>query len=73
MKTEREYKVDSMKAAEWFPLDHSISCKLGIFERLFGLVFKEMETSGEMVWHEVVKLFAVWNEEAEGGEFRGYI
>jgi len=57
---------------------------LRIFEELFGLVFVEItgeerdkisETGkgSDIVWHEDVQLFSVWDDEGEGGEFVGYL
>ncbi|KAJ6043217.1 peptidase family M3-domain-containing protein [Penicillium canescens] len=44
------------KIAEYFPLQTTVQGMLGIFERLFGLVFKEMvvDKGSDIVWHEDV-------------------
>jgi metallopeptidase MepB len=81
---ENEYSIDEQKIAEYFPLQSTVECMLRIFEELFGLVF--IEISGEerdkisetgkgddIVWHEDVKLFSVWDDEGEGGAFSGYL
>ncbi|KAL4879205.1 peptidase family M3-domain-containing protein [Aspergillus karnatakaensis] len=81
---EKDYSLDQQMIAEYFPLQNTISGMLRIFEELFGLVF--VEVSGEdrdriattskgddIVWHEDVQLFSVWDDEGEGGGFVGYL
>lgn len=57
---------------------------LNIFEKLFGLVFVELNAEDrknisptgkaeDIVWHEDVIMFSVWNDQSEGGEFVGYL
>lgn len=82
---EKEYSIDQEKIAEYFPLETTVEGMLHIFEQLFGLVFveitpgKERDTltetgnGADIVWHEDVKVFSVWDEEAEGGGFVGYL
>lgn len=81
---EGQYKVDGKKISEWFPLETTTKAMLGIFEHLFGLVFEEIvggerdELAGfgkgsNLVWHEDVQVFAVWDDEEEGGGFVGYL
>ncbi len=81
---EQDYQLDQEKVAEYFPLHTTIEGMLHIFEELFGLVFVEIidadrdrisETGNgkEVVWHEDVQLFSVWNDESEGDGFVGYL
>lgn len=81
---EKDYSLDHQKIAEYFPLSTTISGMLEIFEELFGLVFVEVtgadrakiSSTGkgqDIVWHEDVKLFSVWDEEAQGSGFVGYL
>lgn len=82
---EEECSVDQQKVAEYFPLETTVEGMLNIFEKLFGLVFIELTPGKErdeltetgkgtdIVWHEDVKMFSVWDEEAEGGGFVGYL
>ncbi|KAH9218107.1 metallopeptidase MepB [Leptodontidium sp. 2 PMI_412] len=81
---EKDYSVDQQKIAEYFPLDSTIKAMLEMFEHLFGLVFVEiagderskLAQSGDgndLVWHEDVQLFCVWDNENEGSGFVGYI
>ncbi|CRG86921.1 metallopeptidase MepB [Talaromyces islandicus] len=81
---EKEYQLDHQKISEYFPLQTTIRGMLEIFEELFGLVFVEVtgddrskisETGkGEdIVWHEDVQLFSVWNDASEGEGFVGYL
>jgi metallopeptidase MepB len=82
---EKEYQLDHQKISEFFPLQTTIRGMLEIFEQLFGLVFVEV-TKGEdrasispsgkgedIVWHEDVQLFSVWDDEGEGSGFVGYL
>ena len=81
---EKDYSLDQEKLAEYFPLQTSIRGMLEIFEKLFGLVFVEIEGSDrssiapsgkgdDIIWHPDVKLFSVWDDEQEGSGFVGYL
>lgn len=81
---EKDYQLDQQLISEWFPLQTSIRGMLEIFEELFGLVFVEVlgkdrdsiSPSGkgeDIVWHEEVQVFSVWDDEGEGGDFVGYL
>ncbi|KAL4915718.1 peptidase family M3-domain-containing protein [Aspergillus aurantiobrunneus] len=81
---ERDYSLDQQLIAEYFPLQNTIDRMLRIFEKLFGLVFVEISgkdreqvaTTGkgsDIVWHEDVHVFSVWDDEGEGGSFVGYL
>jgi metallopeptidase MepB len=84
MMVESEYAIDEQKIAEYFPLQSTIEGMLRIFEELFGLVFVEIYSKerdnisptgkgADIVWHEDVKVFSVWDDEGEGGAFSGYL
>ncbi|KAJ5722017.1 metallopeptidase [Penicillium malachiteum] len=66
------FDIDDRAVSEYFPLDHTLAGMLKIFEQIFGLHFEPV-TSGAWVWDESVTVSAVWNEEALGGEFLGYV
>lgn len=81
---EKDYQLDQEKISEFFPLSTSIRGMLGIFEELFGLVFVELKgedrdqlaesgKGSDLVWHEDVQIFSVWDDEGEGGGFVGYL
>ncbi|KAI5289207.1 hypothetical protein KEM52_000864, partial [Ascosphaera acerosa] len=82
---ERDYAVDHEQISEYFPIQTTIRGMLEIFEQLFGLQFVELKTkedrdavaeSGngqDIVWHDDVQVFSVWNDAGEGGEFVGYL
>jgi metallopeptidase MepB len=81
---ENEYSIDEQMIAEYFPLQSTIEGMLGIFGKLFGLVFVQIEgeerdkisetgRGADIVWHNDVKLFSVWDDEGEGGAFSGYL
>lgn len=84
MMEEKDYQLDQRLISEWFPLQTTIQGMLQIFEELFGLVFVEIiaddrdsiSTTGkgsDIVWHEEVQVFSVWDDEGEGGGFVGYL
>ncbi|KAF2489515.1 zincin [Lophium mytilinum] len=81
---ERDYSLDQQKITEYFPLQTTIRGMLQIFEELFGLVFVEIKgeerdkiaetgKGSDIVWHEDVQLFSVWDDEGEGSGFVGYL
>ncbi|KAE9382224.1 metallopeptidase [Stipitochalara longipes BDJ] len=83
---EEKQNLDQTKLAEFFPLEVTIGGMLEIFETLFGLVFVELSTEarkelmnkqGEsiesMTWDQDVVVYSVWNDDARGGEFLGYL
>lgn len=81
---EKDFALDQNKIAEYFPLMTTIRGMLQIFEELFGLVFVEItgeerdkisETGkgSDIVWHDDVQLFSVWDDEGEGSGFVGYL
>jgi metallopeptidase MepB len=81
---EKQYSVDQQKIAEYFPLQTTIRGMLEIFEHLFGLFFVEitgdernkLADSGkgnDIVWHEDVQVFSVWDDDEQGSGFVGYL
>ena len=81
---EKDYSLDSQIIAEYFPLQTTIRGMLKIFEELMGLVFVEVAGSDrsslsptgqgdDIVWHEDVQMFSVWDDEEEGSGFVGYL
>ncbi|KAF2684460.1 zincin [Lentithecium fluviatile CBS 122367] len=81
---EKEYSLDHQIIAEYFPLQTTIQGMLKIFEELFGLVFVEIVgedraeladggKASDIVWHEDVQVFSVWDDEGEGSGFVGYL
>ena len=74
----RESSVDKTEISEYFPLQHAVDVMLETMGSLFGLVFSHMDKGSstynqDMVWHDDVQLFSVWNTEDEGGAFVGYL
>lgn len=81
---QKDYQLDQNTISEYFPLQTSISGMLNIFEQLFGLHFVEVQgkhrdqisetgKGEDIVWHPEVQVFSVWDSEADGGEFVGYL
>lgn len=81
---EKEYSLDHQLIAEYFPLQNTIQGMLKIFEELFGLQFVEITgedrnavapsgKGSDIVWHEDVQVFSVWDDEGEGSGFVGYL
>lgn len=84
MMEEKDYSLDQQLISEYFPLQTTIQGMLEIFEELFGLVFVEITGSdrdnispsgkgSDIVWHDEVQVFSVWDDEGEGGGFVGYL
>lgn len=81
---EKNYALDQQKIAEYFPLSTTIQGMLKIFEELLGLAFVEivgkdrdaLVESGkgsDIVWHEDVQVFSVWDDKEQGEGFVGYL
>ncbi|CAK7220130.1 metalloendopeptidase [Sporothrix curviconia] len=81
---EKEYSIDENEVAEYFPLRPVVAGMLKIFEELFGFVFvelgpeerKSISPTGraeDIVWHEDVIVFSVWDDKSEGEGFVGYL
>ncbi|CAK7207857.1 metalloendopeptidase [Sporothrix eucalyptigena] len=81
---EKEYSIDENEIAEYFPLRQTVAGMLKIFEELFGFVFvelgpeerKSLSPTGraeDIVWHEDVIVFSVWDDKSEGEGFVGYL
>lgn len=82
---EKDYQLDHQVIAEYFPLQTTVQGMLKIFEELFGLVFIEIVgeedraaladggKGSDIVWHEEVQVFSVWDDEGEGAGFVGYL
>lgn len=84
MMKEKEFSVDDVAISQYFPVNATFSAMLRVFEELLGVRFFELDAedmarispSGkaeDIKWHEEVRVFAVWDEEALGGEFRAYL
>lgn len=82
---EKDYQLDHQVIAEYFPLQTTIQGMLNIFEELFGLAFVEIVgeedraaladggKGSDIVWHDEVQIFSVWDDEGEGAGFVGYL
>ncbi|EFX05615.1 metallopeptidase [Grosmannia clavigera kw1407] len=84
MMVEKEYSIDENKIAEYFPLQKAVVAMLKIFEQLFGFVFVELGEEDrarisptgraeDIVWHEDVIVFSVWDDVAGSDGFVGYL
>lgn len=78
---EKEYSVDQQAISEYFALWPTFNGMLGIFQKLFGLHFEELDeaaraklsTTGnakDLTWHEDVNLYAVYDADST---FMGYL
>lgn len=82
---EKEYSVDQLKISEYFPLQATVAAMLKLFGKLFGFVFVDLQDeverarisptgkANDLIWHEDVLLYSVWNDDDQGGEFAGYL
>jgi len=79
MLLQEHYAVDQEVIAQYFPIQHVVAEMLRIFEEVFGLQFKKASqatTIGgdkECTWHPDVHIYHVWDSDAKGGEFLGYL
>ena len=84
MMMENQHSVNGQKIKEYFPLQTTIRGMLVLFQELFGLVFREItgvqrdelaesRNGSDLVWHEDVELFSVWDDDVQGGDFLGYL
>jgi metallopeptidase MepB len=84
---EHRFALDLDTVKDYFPLEHTASCMLGIFGHLFGLHFVNTDELTDhaslvdgkrspQVWHEDVLLFAVWDSpgsDRKDTDFLGYL
>jgi len=84
MMIEKEYSIDETEIAEYFPLASTVAGMLKIFEEIMGFVFVELTPDDrkrisptgkgeDIVWHEDVIVFSVWDDASEGDGFVGYL
>lgn len=81
---EAEFSIDEAEISQYFPVESTFQGMLKIFEDIFGLVFVELKTEDrarlsptgkaeDIAWHEEVVIYSVWDDEAAGGGFCGYL
>lgn len=68
----KDYAIDQQLVSEYFSYGSVVSGMLGIFEKVIGLRFSEIDKTGK-TWHDDIQLYGVWNAEDLGGEFIGYL
>jgi len=68
---EKNYSVDNQEIAKYFPIMSTIDSMLEVNGEMFRLDFQLVPNTN--VWHNDVKLFALWDNENSGGEFSGYL
>lgn len=84
LQLEQKYQVDENAVAEYLPTNNSFNGMLNIFEKIFGLKFVQLDeehrakfsTTGnakDVVWHEDVFMYSVWENDERGGSFVGYL
>lgn len=81
---EQKYQVDENAVAEYFPTNLSFNGMLTIFEKIFGLKFVQLDEehrakfsptgkAEDVIWHEDVFMYSVWENDERGGGFVGYL
>lgn len=81
---EQDYQLDQQKISEYFPLSSTIEGMFKIFEEIMGLTFVEVTgedrnklaptgKGNDLVWHQDVQIFSVWDDEGQGSGFVGYL
>lgn len=71
---EQDFDIDKEKIAEYFPLETTSTKMLDLFGAWLGLRFDSVPNdmlTDDVVWHDTVRAFSVWN--TEDGEFVGYL
>ncbi|RAL04267.1 M3 family metallopeptidase [Aspergillus ibericus CBS 121593] len=68
---EKEFNIDHIHIAEFFPLESTATAMLGIFASLLGLRFDAITADTGQLWHESVQVFSVWDERTS--EFVGHL
>ncbi|RFU76608.1 thimet oligopeptidase [Trichoderma arundinaceum] len=68
-------QIDQAQVAEYFPFDRCLSRMLTILGALFGVKFIKYPLDAPQIttWHDGVDVYSVWDEEAKGGDFLGYL
>lgn len=73
MLREQEHEIDQNAIAEYFPLDSTLQGMFKIYEHIFGIRFSAVEPEENWVWHESVKMFALWDTVQTSEEFLGFL
>ena len=80
----KEYSVDEIAISQYFPIESTFKGLLKIFEEILGFAFHELTPEertklsatgkGEdIAWHEDALIYSVFDDEAAGSGFRGYL
>ena len=68
---EKHYSFNQPMLAEYFPFDRTLSGMLRIYEDIFHLRFITVQTEANMVLHDSVTMFSVWDTN-DKNSFLGY-
>ena len=68
---EKHYSFDQPMLAEYFSFDRTLSGMLRIYEHIFRLQFIKVEVNADMVLHDSVTMFSVWDTN-DKDSFLGY-
>ena len=76
-----ESSFDEKAFSEYFELDKSLEGMMALFSQVFGMQFFKLSTDQyfklganiQVVWHDSVAVFTVWNDDQLGGGFLGYL
>ncbi|MCJ1385755.1 hypothetical protein MMC17_008879 [Xylographa soralifera] len=68
---EKHYSFDQPALAEYFPFDRTLSGMIRIYEDIFHLRFITLGTGPNMVLHDSVTMFSVWDTN-DNDSFLGY-
>ncbi|KND93220.1 Thimet oligopeptidase [Tolypocladium ophioglossoides CBS 100239] len=69
------FHFDEDLVAQYFPFERALERMLLLLEALFGVKFAKYPSNSLEIstWHPDVLTYAVWNDEANGGCFLGYL
>jgi metallopeptidase MepB len=72
---DQKSEIDSEKVSEYYPFQLVLPKLLEMFTLLFGLRFHTILPGAVSLstWHQDVVSFELWDDERQGGEFKGYL
>ncbi|PNS14042.1 Saccharolysin [Sphaceloma murrayae] len=77
MLQEKDDQLDHLMVSEYFPLMTMVERMLSLFSQLLGIQVQDMRNAtwwnDDMVWHEDVLAYSVWDEDEAGSDFLGYL
>ncbi|TQV99008.1 hypothetical protein V2A60_007299 [Cordyceps javanica] len=84
MRKNVEFGIEDTEISKYFPVKPTIQGLLGIFSQILGVEYAALSrddcarlsptgVAEDVLWHEEVEIYEVWDDEANGGQFCGYL